>query len=96
MRQKLFDHAKKYAKHTLKTSSKRVIQKTEEATGDLIGNKIANKITKAPQKSQENNSKTVTNESDKKIPKEVYIYLQKKDRNLLIISYNSIRSVIIV
>ena len=30
---------------TIKTASKRVIQKAVEATGDLIGNKIADKIT---------------------------------------------------
>ena len=46
MRQKVLDHAKKFATDALKTSSKRVIQKTAEATGDLIGNKIPNKITK--------------------------------------------------
>ena len=32
--QKLLDHAKKYATYALKTSSKRVIQKTAEETGD--------------------------------------------------------------
>ena len=42
----LLDHAKTSATDVLKTSSKRVIQKTVEATGDLIGNKIANRITK--------------------------------------------------
>ena len=36
--QKLLDHAKHSAKDVIKTSSKRVIQKTAEATGDLIGN----------------------------------------------------------
>ena len=46
MCQKLLDHAKKSATDALKTSSKRVIQKTAEATADLIGNKIANRITK--------------------------------------------------
>ena len=35
--QKLLDHAKKSARDALKTSSKRVIQKTTKATGDLIG-----------------------------------------------------------
>ena len=45
MHQKLLDHAKKSATDAIKTSSKRVIQKTAEATGDLIGNKIAIKIT---------------------------------------------------
>ena len=48
---------------------KKVIQKTAEATGGLIGNKIANKITKLSKNSQQNNSKTVTNEHDKEIPK---------------------------
>ena len=38
--QKLLDHSKKSATDALKTSSKRVIQKTAEATGDLIGNKF--------------------------------------------------------
>ena len=38
----LLDHDKKSATDALKTSFKRVIQKTTEATGDLIGNKIAN------------------------------------------------------
>ena len=43
--QKLFDYAKKSATDDIKTSSKRVIQKTAAATDDLIGNKIANRIT---------------------------------------------------
>ena len=38
MRQKLLDHVKQSATDALKTSSKRVIQKTAEATGDLIDN----------------------------------------------------------
>ena len=37
---KLLDHAKQSPADTLKTDSKRAIQKTAEATGDLIGNKI--------------------------------------------------------
>ena len=44
--QKLLYHTKQYATDTLKTSSKRVVQKITEATGDLISNKIATKITK--------------------------------------------------
>ena len=43
--QKLLDHAKQSATAALKTSSKRVIQKTAEGTGDLIESKIAFKIT---------------------------------------------------
>ena len=46
MRQKFFDHTKQSATNALKTSSKRVIQKTAEATGNFIGNKTANEITK--------------------------------------------------
>ena len=48
--QTLLDHGKKSATDALKTSSKRVIQKTAEATGDLIGNKRVSK------NSQQNNS----------------------------------------
>ena len=43
--QKLHDQEKQSATYALKTTSKRVIQKTSEATGDLIGNKGAYKIT---------------------------------------------------
>ena len=39
-----------------------------EPTGNLIGNKIANRITKKIKNSQQNNSGTITNEHDKKIP----------------------------
>ena len=80
--QKLLDHAKKSATDALKTSSKRVIQKTAEATGDLIGNKIADRTTKSSKDSQQNNSETVTNQPDKKNTK-TKIYLQKKDKKLL-------------
>ena len=43
--EKLFDSAKKSATDTIKTASKRAIQKTAEATGDLICNKIADHVT---------------------------------------------------
>ena len=43
--QKLLDTAKKSTADTVKTASKRAIQKTAEAAGDLIGNKVADKIT---------------------------------------------------
>ena len=43
--QKLLDSAKKSTTDTIKTTSKRAIQKIAEATGDLTGNKIADKIT---------------------------------------------------
>ena len=44
--QDFLDRAKQSAADTLKTSSKREIQKKAEATGDLMGNKIAIKIEK--------------------------------------------------
>ena len=47
MHQKLLDHTKKSGIDALKTSSKRVIQKTAKATGDLIGNKIVNMLAKS-------------------------------------------------
>ena len=48
----LVDSAKKSATNTLKTATKRAIQKTAEATDDLIGNKIADKITSISKKQQ--------------------------------------------
>ena len=71
--QKLLDHAEQSGTDALKTTSKRVIQKTAEATGDLIGNKIANRIAQVSKHSQQNQSETVINEHDKEIPKERYI-----------------------
>ena len=38
--QKLLDHSKQSAAYAFKTSSKRVIQKTEEGSSHLTGNKI--------------------------------------------------------
>ena len=51
--------------------------------GDLIGNKIANRITK-----KSTNSETVTNEYDKELPKERYIYISKKNNWQKKIVYN--------
>ena len=68
---------KKSATDALKSSSKRIIQKTAEVTVDLIDNKIADRITKVSKKSQQNISETVTNENDKQIPKERYISRRK-------------------
>ena len=67
--QKLFNHAKQAATGSLKTSSKRAIQKTEKATGALIGNKIADKITGVSKNSPQNNLETYEEE----ILKERYI-----------------------
>ena len=52
--QKLLDSAKKSRTDTIKTASKRAIQKTAEATGDLIDNKIADKITSVSKISTKN------------------------------------------
>ena len=43
------------------------------------------KTTSVSKNLQQSNSVTVTNENDKEISKERYIYIQKKDRKLLII-----------
>ena len=58
--------------------------KTTEETGDWIRNKTVNRITKVSRNSPQKNSKTITNEYNKKYLKKD-IYLQKKDRKLLII-----------
>ena len=42
---KLMNTATKTRIDAVKTTSKRVVQKTAEETGDLIGNKIADRIT---------------------------------------------------
>ena len=84
--QKLLDHAKQSATNELWTSSKRVNQKSAEGYGDLTGNKIVDIITKVSSSSPQNN----LNEYDckgtwlKKYLKKD-IYLQKKDRRLLMI-----------
>ena len=81
---KLLDSAKKSTTDTIKTASKRVVQKTAEATGDLIGNKIANKI---PSVSTELLSKKSTKElqNDKasykiEIPKNRYISSEERQQ----------------
>ena len=53
-------------------------QKTGEVTGNLIGNEIANKIMGVSKNSQQSNSKTVTNEHDKKLPRERYTSPEEK------------------
>ena len=57
----------------------------------MIGNKIANRITIVSKSSQQNNSKTVTNEHDKEIPKESYISPEKRQRII-----DNLRSILIV
>ena len=47
---------------------------------NLIDNIIADWIVKVSKNSQQNNSETVTNENDKKIPKERYISPEKRQK----------------
>ena len=79
------DHAKQSATDTLKTASKRAIEKAAEKIGDLFGSKVVDLIFKT---SQQNNSEVATNEHDKEIPNlyiYIYIYIQKKEITLLMI-----------
>ena len=78
--QKLLDTAKKSTTDTIKTASKRAIQKTVEAAGGLIGNKIAGKITSVS-KNHKNNESEAGIASLKDVPKKE-TYLQKKDNKL--------------
>ena len=81
---KLLDNAEQSATDELKTSSKRVTQETAEATGDLIGNEIANRITKSQKFHRRINQKQLQMNMMKKYLK-IDIYLQRKDRKLLMI-----------
>ena len=65
------------AKDTLKTTSKRVIQKPAEAIGDLIGNKITNKVTKNMPQNNSNNSLQIE-EKTIEIQKERYTYPEER------------------
>ena len=80
---KLLDLVNKSAADALRNFLKRIIQKAAEATGDLSDNKIADKIAIVSRNSQQNNLETVTNEYDQEIAR--YIYLQEKDKKLLMI-----------
>ena len=65
------DTAKRSAIDTIKTASKRAIQKTAEATGDLVGNKIADKIASVSKKKADNNN--FNNDVELTTPKKRYI-----------------------
>ena len=71
--QKLIDTAKKSTADTIKTASKRAIEKTAEATADLIGNKTADKITSISKKSSKELQNNKAND-ETEIPKERYIF----------------------
>ena len=77
--QKLLDSEKKSTTDTIKTASKRAIQKTAAATGDLIGNKIPDKMTNVSKKSKKPQNNEANNESE--APKERYISPEKRTTN---------------
>ena len=82
--QKLLNSAKKSTADAIKTASKRAIQKIAVATCDFIGNKIADKITSTSKELYLEFSKNLhplNNLDETDIPKERYIYLQKKAAN---------------
>ena len=82
----LLDNGKQSARDAFKTASKRAIQKLPEATGDLLCQKIADKTSKASKTLPNNNTETVTNEYDKEISRERYVYLLRTtDRKLMMI-----------
>ena len=76
--EKLLDHAKQSATDTLKTISKRVIQRKAEASGDFSGNEIADKITIFSKTLPQNISETFANEHYKEIPKERYVSSEER------------------
>ena len=78
--QQLLDHAKHSAADALKSSSKRLIKKTAETTGDLMGNKILWNKLRGSQKSPKSSTQTFTNEHDKEIPEEIYIFLEGRQK----------------
>ena len=67
---KLMDTESKTGIDAEKTTSKRVVQKTEKATGDLIGNKLAYQITQIDK----------PRASEKKKAEEIYILPQKRQQ----------------
>ena len=75
--QKLLDSAKKSTTDAIKTTSKRVIQKTAETTGDLIGNKIADKITSI-------SNKDLPNNDDMEITTHTKRYISPEERQRII------------
>ena len=80
--QKLLDHAKQSATDVLKTSPKRVIQKTTETAVNLIGNKFADKITKGSKSSPQNSLEIVQNENDKETTKPRYVTPEKMQKTI--------------
>ena len=49
----------------------------------MIGNKITDKVTKTSSTSPQKNSKIVTNEHDKEIPREIYISPEQRRQKVI-------------
>ena len=86
--QKLLDTTEKSTTDGVKTSSKRVIQKTAEVTGDLIVKKIADNVTSVSTKlyTKKSNKELPNNKTDanaKRATTKKDTYHQKKDNKLL-------------
>ena len=83
--QKRLDSAQTSSKDAIKTTSKRVIQKTAEATSDLIGNKITDKVTSvsrglhSKKSSTELHSKELQND-ETEAPEKRYISLEERQQ----------------
>ena len=71
--QKFIDHVKRSAIDAFKATSRRMIRETAERT------KVANRITKTSKNSQQKRSEIATNEYNKEIPKEIYIYVFRRE-----------------
>ena len=69
---------------TIKTASKKAIQKTAHATGDLIANKITDKITSVsaelPSKKKKNTTENNNTNNDTEVPRERYISSEKRQQ----------------
>ena len=72
-RKKLVDTAKKSTTDAIKTTSKRIIQKTAEATVDLVGNKTADKITSVSKKKSTKKLPTIYKDAELSTHKKRYI-----------------------
>ena len=83
--QKFIDHANQSIEDALKTAAERIIQKKKKkkiagAIGYLVGNAIADRITEVSKTSQHENLEIVTNEHDKEISKERYIFPKERQK----------------
>ena len=78
---KLVDTAKKSATDSIKTASKRAIQRNAEATGDLVGNIIADKITSVSKKSTK---KLPTIDEDVELATHKKRYISPEERQKII------------